>query len=190
MQPVLCGMKTGKVLRRFSTRDGRKVILRTLRWEDLDDLLEMINSLVKEKADIARDSRVTREEEIDWLGHALGKTERGETIYVIAEIDGKIAANSEIHRNQSGYDKHVGVIGIAVKREYREIGIGTEMMRTLIELGRSLDLKVLWLCVFASNKRAIHVYEKVGFKETGRIPLRFFKGEKFVDEIVMTRMME
>jgi hypothetical protein len=41
------------------------VVLRTLRWEDLDDLLEMINSLVEEKADIVRAEKVLRVDEID-----------------------------------------------------------------------------------------------------------------------------
>jgi hypothetical protein len=60
-------MKAGEVIRRLSARDGRKVVLRTIRWEDLDDLLEMINSLVEEKADIVRAEKVSRTEEIDWL---------------------------------------------------------------------------------------------------------------------------
>jgi hypothetical protein len=33
----------------------------------LGDLLELINSLVEEKADIVRTEKVSRQEEIDWL---------------------------------------------------------------------------------------------------------------------------
>lgn len=47
-------MKSGRVIRTFVAHDGRKVVLRTPRWEDLDDLAEMINSLVEEKADIIK----------------------------------------------------------------------------------------------------------------------------------------
>lgn len=39
------------------------------------------------------------------------------------------------------------------------------MMKTLIEQGRAMGLKVLTLSAFENNKRAIHVYEKVGFKK-------------------------
>ena len=45
-------MKRGETLHRFTAKDGRKVILRTPKWEDLDDLLELINSLVDEDAEI------------------------------------------------------------------------------------------------------------------------------------------
>ncbi len=51
----------------FSARDSREVVLRTPKWEGLDCLLELVNSLVEERADIARTKKVSKEEEIDWL---------------------------------------------------------------------------------------------------------------------------
>jgi hypothetical protein len=60
-------MKTGQVLQEFSIEGGHKVVLRTPRWEDLDDLLELVNSLVDERAEIGRDEKTSRDEEIDWL---------------------------------------------------------------------------------------------------------------------------
>jgi len=68
-------MKTGEVIREFIAKDGRKVVLRTLRWEDLDDLLDFINSLVEESANIIRSEKVSREEEIEWLSNNF-KTSR------------------------------------------------------------------------------------------------------------------
>ncbi|MEM1540352.1 MAG: hypothetical protein QXJ07_03090 [Candidatus Bathyarchaeia archaeon] len=60
-------MKTGEVIREFVAKDGRRVILRTLKWEDLDDLLDFINSLVEEGANILRTEKVSRDEEIGFL---------------------------------------------------------------------------------------------------------------------------
>ena len=40
-------MQVGKILRRFPIIDGREVILKTPKREDLDDLIELINSLVE-----------------------------------------------------------------------------------------------------------------------------------------------
>jgi hypothetical protein len=39
-------MKTGQIIHTFTAKDGREVILRTPKWEDIDDLLELINSLI------------------------------------------------------------------------------------------------------------------------------------------------
>jgi len=182
-------MQAGKVVRRFSAKDGREVILRRLRWEDLDDCIELINSLVAEGANIAKNEKVTREEEIEWLAGALSRMERGEEVYITAEIDGKVVGNSEIGRRLGGYDKHVGTIGIAIKKGFRDIGVGTEMMNALIKQGREMSLKVLTLTAFANNKRAIHLYQKLGFQKTGQIPKKFCKRGKYIDELIMTLIL-
>jgi len=182
-------MKTGEVIREFVAKDGRKVILRALKWEDLDDLLDFINSLVEEGANILRTEKVSREEEIEWLSGVFKRLEKGEIFCVAAEVDGHLVANSEIVRGV-GYSRHVGFIGIAIKKGFRSIGIGTEMMRELEEHARKIGLKVLTLSVFANNQHAINLYRKMGFVETGRVPKRFFKDGAYIDEIIMTKMLE
>ncbi|MEM0096534.1 MAG: GNAT family N-acetyltransferase [Candidatus Bathyarchaeia archaeon] len=182
-------MKTGEVIREFVAKDGRRVILRTLKWEDLDDLLDFINSLVEEGANILRTEKASRDEEIEWLSNVFKRLEKGEIFCVAAEVDGHLVANSEIIRG-TGYSRHVGFIGIAVKKGFRSIGIGTAMMKTLEEYARKMGLNVLTLSVFANNQPAINLYRKIGFVETGRIPKRFFKDGVYIDEIIMTKVLE
>lgn len=50
-----------------------------------------------------------------------------------------------------------------------------------------MKLKILTLEVYSTNKRAIHVYEKLGFKETGRIPKGLFRNGKYIDQVVMVK---
>jgi RimJ/RimL family protein N-acetyltransferase len=149
----------------------------------------MINSLVTEGANIVKNERVSRGEEIEWLAGALSRMERDEKIYVVAEVDGRAVGNSEIGRRLGGYDEHVGSIGMAIKKGFRDVGIGTEMMKVLIDQGRKMDLKVLTLSAFANNERAIHVYRKMGFKKTGQIPQKFLKQGKYIDEVIMTLVL-
>jgi len=61
------------------------------------------------------------------------------------------------------------------------------MMKTLIEQADMMGLKILTLTVFATNKRAIHVYQKVGFKETGRILKGIYRKGKYLDRVIMTK---
>jgi len=177
-------LRPSQILRHFKAEDGREVVLRAPQWRDLDDLLDFINSLVEEEADICRDKKATREEEADWLGSLLADIEKGTMISIVAEIEGRVVANSEVRR-RSGPMSHVGSLGIAIKVGYRNMGIGTEMIKTLIDESRKMGLKVLVLEVFASNKRARHVYEKMGFKESGRIPKGIYRKGKYID---LTRM--
>ena len=173
-----------KVYKEFHDKDAREVILRAPRMEDLDDLLEFINSLVDEGADILVTEKTSRETEADWLGRLLADIEKGRVIDVCAEVAGKVVGNSEVHKG-TGKRSHTGSLGVALREGYRDEGIGTEMLRILADESRKSGLKLLRLSVFDSNQRARHVYEKVGFREVGRIPKAIRKGEGYVDEVYM-----
>ena len=182
-------MRAGRTVKRFTAKDGRRVVLRTPKWEDLDELLELINSLVDEGAEISRNNKATREEEINWLASLIARVEKGETSFLVADVGGKVVASSDVNP-RTGYESHVGGLGIVIKQGYRDVGIGTEIMRTQIDLAKKMGLKVLTLTVFASNERAIHVYRKVGFVQTGKIPRKHFKDGIYIDEVIMTNLLE
>lgn len=77
-------MKAGTFIRSFTAKDGREVILRAPKWSDLDDMLDFINSLIEENAEIADDTKKTREQEIDWLARHLINLEKDRNIVVVA----------------------------------------------------------------------------------------------------------
>jgi RimJ/RimL family protein N-acetyltransferase len=183
-------MKAGRIIRNFSAKDGREVVLRTPTWNDIDDLMALINSLVEERADILIDEKLSRDEEIDWLSKSLARLEKDETFHLVAEVNGKVVGNAEFGRKSSGYERHVGTLGIVIGSGYRDLGIGTAMMKTLIVQARAMGLKLLTLCAYATNERAKHVYQKLGFVETGRIPKKYFKEGKYADEITMAKALE
>ena len=163
--------------------------MRTPKWEDLEDFIELVNSLVDEGADVTMYQSVTREGEAEWLGRKLIALDRDSVFVLVAEVDGEMIGNSEL-RMTKGFSSHVGEIGIIIKRGYRDLGIGTEMLRTLISQAKTMCLKLLKLSVYSSNERAIHVYNKLGFKETGRIPNGLFKNGKYLDDIIMVNKIE
>ena len=173
-----------RVYAEFYTADNSKVTLRSARTSDLQDFLDFINSLVDEQADILLEERLTLEDEIDWLRNLMAEIENGIVISVVAEIDGRIIGNSGVRRG-TGRNSHVGLLHIAVRNSYRNAGIGTEMIQTLIEESRKIGLMLLHLTVSSSNQQAIHLYEKIGFREVGRWPKAMRKGNEYVDEVCM-----
>jgi RimJ/RimL family protein N-acetyltransferase len=182
----LDSLKKDPVVKTFNAKDGRKIILRNPRLEDLDDLLGLINSLVEEDADIHRIEKVTKEQEKVWLEGSLLKIKKRQLFDLVVEVDGKVVGNSEL-KIKTGRSSHVGYIGIVIKKGYRDIGIGNAMLKALIFHAETIGLMMLTLDVFSTNNRAIHVYEKLGFKETGRIPKKLVKNGKYVDEILMVK---
>jgi ribosomal protein S18 acetylase RimI-like enzyme len=166
----------------FIAKDGRRVVIRSIRWEDLDGVIEFINSLADEGFESTQ--RVTRSEEADWLGRRLARMEKGELIEAVAEVDGKVVANSEVEK-RTGVMSHLGYLGMATMSGYRGIGIGTELMKTLIEEVRMAGLRVLVLDHYETNTVAKRLYEKVGFKEAGRIPKAIHRDGTYTDLVRM-----
>ncbi len=176
--------KPAEILRKFKAKDGREVILRVPDWGDVDDMLVLINSLVDEGASIVHSRKVTREEEVDWLGKTLISVEKGDSIAVCAEVEGTIVASSGLSI-RSGIRDHTGEVGLIVRRDHRDLGIGTAIMETLVKWGREMGLELVVLGVFEGNDRARHVYEKLGFREVGRIPREFHRDGRYFDHVRM-----
>ena len=62
-----------------------------------------------------------------------------------------------------------GELGIAITKSKQDLGYGQEAIRRFVGYGvTDLGLKRVVLKVFPENERAVHVYEKCGFREYDR----------------------
>ena len=108
---------------------------------------------------------------------------------MVTEVDGKVIANSEL-RAGTGYSQHVEEIGFGVKRGYRNVGVDIELMNALISHEKTMDFELLIPTTFSSNTRAIHVFERISYEETGRILPCLFKNKTYLGTIIMTKNYE
>ncbi len=77
------------------------------------------------------------------------------------------------------------IVSIAVLEGYRRRGIGTALMKAaLAALKEKYGCKEVYLEVRVSNKPAIKLYEKLGFRIVKTIPMYYLDGE---DAYVMAR---
>ncbi|MFQ6074057.1 MAG: GNAT family N-acetyltransferase [Candidatus Bathyarchaeia archaeon] len=76
--------------------------------------------------------------------------------------------------------------GIYLKRQYRSKGIGTRLLKRIIEIARLKGFEMMKLTVFQTNQQALRLYKKFGFREIGRIRggVKFLNGT-YTDDIVM-----
>jgi RimJ/RimL family protein N-acetyltransferase len=176
---------------RFLAKNGENVILRPLTPHDIDELVTYINDFVDEREvdpnlGVIFDKKITKEEEAEWIAKLLGAVESGRAVTVAAFAGDRIVGNGDVIAGVYDDERHHGKLGITVSRGYRNLGIGKEIMKKLIELSRIAGLKTIELEVFANNPRAIHLYESVGFKQAGIIPKKIFRKDRFIDIIVMS----
>jgi len=87
----------------------------------------------------------------------------------------------------SGFWMMVGeahIIAIGVRNGYRKLGIGEGLLIATIELAQTMNANIVTLEVRASNMVAQELYEKYGFRVTGR-RLRYYSSDG-EDAIIMS----
>ena len=128
-------MKEGIFYRKFVKDSGLSVTLRLPRWDDLEDLQELYKQLIEEEAIIGADTAVNRHQMIDRHAQLIKDVETGKMAVVIAEVDGKAVGQSNA-RKRGGRLKHNAGLGVFLKREYRNQGVGTELMKDALTRAR------------------------------------------------------
>ncbi len=161
---------------------GERIILRAIEREDLPNYVQWFNdpvvleyfgahlplSLAQEEGwyeNMLRDSSVCNFA-VEFEGQHIGGGG-------FSSIDGR-------HRNAE-----VGLfIGVP---ELWDQGLGRDALETLIRFGfQQLNLHRIYLRVFVENKRAVHMYEKVGFRQEGRWRQAEFRHGRYHDTLWMS----
>ena len=167
--------------------DGRKATLDWLKKEDIAEVLQVLNDVIKEGRYLFMNNEITdMENELQWFERA---TKEG-MLYLTARIDGKLVGGASIHR-QTDKHGHVASYGIFIGKNYRNLGLGTLLTKEFVEIAKKQELEILRLSVYASNERALHVYKKCGFREAGRLTngIKFLDGT-YTDEILMELLLK
>jgi putative acetyltransferase len=85
--------------------------------------------------------------------------------------------------------RHAGQIGMAVRDDWHNKGIGTALMQAAIDLADNwLNLTRLELTVYTDNAPAIGLYQKFGFATEGTLVRYAFRDGRYVDSFVMARV--
>lgn len=166
--------------------EGEKVILRSLELSDLDAMMEHWNKLdIRHNVGSAiPHSRQNREDFIrnSWKLRSEGKgyifaIERKDTHEFLGHV------SIYIQRNRA----RSADLGIMIhNKENWDKGYGSDAMKVVLEFGFNYqNLHRIELSVYPNNKRAIHVYKKLGFKEVGKKRETRFMNGKYQDEVIM-----
>ncbi len=84
--------------------------------------------------------------------------------YLVAVINDRVVGFGDLRFFQ-GRRAHVGQIGLAVDPDFWRQGVGSALIEAMIDLAeRWYGVRRIELKVFASNPRAIQLYERFGFE--------------------------
>lgn len=180
----------GKVVKTFLAKEGNKTIVRYPKWEDLNLLTCYINKLSEEDTFInLSGEKITKEEEAKFLADLFVSMEFLSKVFLCCFVKEKLVAICSIVRNERARKrgKHAGLFAITIAKEYRGQGIGYQLAKITIKEAKQkmTGLKIITLNVFHKNKIAQKLYEKLGFKQVGRIPKAILYKNKYIDKIIM-----
>lgn len=138
------------------------------------------------KPDVLRWFPMCDQREIDdsvriWLGYIkMGAS-------FTAEHEGKPAGMAVLYLQPYKRFAHHSLFAIIVDEKHRNLGIGKALIEHFEKVAREkFKLDFLHLEVYEGNP-AIHLYERLGFKEYGRHP-RFIKEKgKYIGKILMQK---
>lgn len=101
----------------------------------------------------------------------------------------KIIGMAGLNISPNPRTRHVGSIGIMIHRDYQNQGVGSALMKTLLDVADNwLMLVRVELTVFTDNARAIHLYEKLGFEKEGIRRKAAIRNGEYADEYAMARI--
>ncbi|MCA8960846.1 MAG: GNAT family N-acetyltransferase [Planctomycetes bacterium] len=164
-----------------------EVVIRTVEEYDAIPILEIIDQIraegdtsVSEPGEPSASAGRT----IEWIQQ---HRENDRYLALVATAEGEVIGLVHFENGALRRLAHKGTLGISVTREWRGRGVGRRLMERLIEWGRATDgVDKIALAVLADNRRAIALYQSLGFRTEGRRPaeVRRAPGE-YVDDILM-----
>ena len=110
---------------------------------------------------------------------------------IVAEARGDVVGwgSLNVFSPRKAYDS-VADFSIYIERGWRGKGVGSGLLTRLIELGRELGYHKLVLSAFPSNAGGMALYQKLGFRTVGIYKEQGRLDGKWVDTIIMEKLLE
>jgi RimJ/RimL family protein N-acetyltransferase len=161
-------------------KDGRIVQIRLFQPEDKERLVEMYESLSSDAVRWALPPYTRERLEEGWFRNLQHITA------IIALYGDKIVGHAQIFRFPHPRRRGTADLVTYIHQDFQNVGLGTAMLAKLIELAKKEGLHRIGLNVVADNKRAVRLYQKMGFKIEGVMKDAYFGEDgKYHDMLVM-----
>lgn len=166
----------------------KDIAFRVIEKEDLEVLRKLHND-PSTYLNLLNIDLADEEGQIEWWKNLHKK--RDDKRYVICFADEPDKIIGRLRIQNINYAHNNCEVGLDIMSEYRGKGYGVESYEMLLEfLFLHCNMNMVYLKVADFNPNAKKIYEKVGFKETGRLPQFYYRHGKYWDYIIMSMTKE
>ncbi|MGH2418132.1 MAG: GNAT family N-acetyltransferase, partial [Candidatus Limnocylindria bacterium] len=142
---------------RRTAGDGRPWTLRPARPTDAGALSRLFAAVRAEgRWLVTSPAAVSEPSEAFFIGEMI---RGGDGLVLVAEADGDVVGNVLVSVDRNVVSAHIGTLSICVADDWRDVGIGSALVRAAVDWARERGLRKVALGVFPDNERAIAVYE-------------------------------
>lgn len=140
--------------------DGTEVTIRRMAPEDQDKILAFAGKLPEEDLLFLRTDITDHQVVKQWAENL----KQGNTVTLLAELNGEIAAYASVHLEQARWTRRVGEIRVIGGNRFRGRGLGKRLTAEIFELAKSLGLKKLTAMMTPDQVAARAAFERLGFR--------------------------
>jgi L-amino acid N-acyltransferase YncA len=169
-----------------SVRGGVKIAIREAVSDDLAGVLAIYNEVIAFSTAVFSDQAVTLEDRERWLA---ARQDQGYPVLVACDSSGVVGFGSfGDFRAWPGY-RYTVEHSVHVRADRRGEGIGTELVRALIERAAALGKHVMIAGIDADNTASIRLHERLGFTVAARLSEVARKFDRWLDLLFLERRL-
>ena len=177
--------------KKVELKNGKLVVIRQAEINDAEQLLQCIKIYIPQSDFIPKleqEIKLTLEQEKDWINSFLINDN---SLLLVAEYENQIIGNIDLTGSQRKIMEHTAVIGMGMFKDWRNSGLGTELLFATIDWAKQNKiLELIWLQVYTENKLGLHLYRKMGFEENGIIKNYFKRDNQYFDNLTMSMVVK
>lgn len=141
-------------------RDGREATIRMMEPSDADTILNFAAKLPADDLLFLRTDITDREVIKAWVDNL----KKGNTVTLLAEVDGTLAAYASVHIDSARWTRRVGEIRVLSSPRARGLGLGRRLTQEIFQVAKSLGLKKLTAQMTPDQSSARSAFERLGFQ--------------------------
>lgn len=152
----------------------------------LDELHRLVHTLVLEGAALGWLQAPTRGEVDRLVRRVLSASAEGDACLLLARVSGDLVGFAYWTRREMETEAvHADIVRVAVSSAARGHGLGRQLVEAMVAAAEQARIEILTLDVRGNNHAALHLYERLGFVEYGRIRDFIAIGDERWDNIYM-----
>lgn len=165
--------------------DGTRALLRPLTRDDKNGLIALFEPIDPDDFKLMRNDVRNRELVASWAENVDYK----KVLPIVAVVNDRIVGDATLHF-RGGPGRHVADVRIFLSKEFRRRGLGTVMLRSMIDVARRCGLQQLVAEIVADQVKTIKAFEDLDFERRATYPDYFMMpdGETYDVAVLILRL--